>query len=633
MLTLRRTLPRLTTQRSLVTSAQKRALDKSQLEGKAKTTATTKTTTNQSSSASASAAGNDSSSSGYGSRSYMLLGGSAVAVIGGVLYTKPEWRELVLSQFQQKEEKESVVVQVSMNPEGDVAGKKDQEIKVKVDDKSPIGIQIDALVEEDEKVINKGVTVEAMASLGIPANPVRFGVKDPVASFEVMEGSRVSVQSMNTGTCDEGDAANSNEIEKSNIVNVDEIKDVYTVAVAPKTASYKPTVMDAAAELLSSDVEKSTLELAQLRAHTLRLEVSQSEELKGIDSMSPEELRLKIVSLVAALADSARYEAMRLKEYAFIVEKQTVDKYIEILQKQRIEFDGELASQLRDMEDDLKRVFLEKERNMREQYEAAAQAQLDAQNQDYIKKWNTQSGELSKSLNERLEVALADGIAKNKAEMVSKLEAKVSEMNDLMNQLETLRQKASISANFERGSQAAHRLSAAALALANKFETSQSAGGELATLKAVVDENDGQISAALSRIPLEASAGVPTLPELQSMFSKVKSSCRQAAMVPEGSGLAGQLTGYALSALSHEPPVGLIEGESDDHILARAHYFVQNGDLEQAVAQLDQLQGQASFVASSWRNAALSRAIVEQAVRIIKMECALINKNMSGISE
>ena len=603
--------------RTLVTSAQKRALDKTQLEATSAvdTTSATSTAANNS---------NASSATGTSGGNGMLIAGSAVAVIGGLLYAKPEWKDMVMNQLQvvspkkqeepkKREEDEEAVIKV-------------EEKQISVKDFKKEEKEEDSSLLQKEKNVSNGVTIEAMALLGIPANPVRFGVKEPVASFEIVEGNRVTVQSMNVDK-DVDEISSEESVRK-----VDEKQELVTDS--PKAVvTYKPNAMDAAAELFTNDIEKSALELAQLRAQTLRLDISKSEELKGIDTMSPEELRLKIVSLVAALSDSARHEAVRLKEYATIAEKQTADKYIEILQKQRVEFERELANQLRNTEDDLKRVFLEKERNMREQYESIAQAQLDAQNEDFIEKWNKQSEELTKSLNERLEVALADGIAKNKAEMVSKLEAKVSEMDDLMKQLDSLRQKASMSANFERGSQAAHRLSAAALALANKFETSESAFSEVAALKAIVDENDDPISSALSRIPAAASSGVPTLPELQSMFIKVKDACRQAAMVPKGSGLGGQLFGYAFSALTIEPPVGLIDGNSDDQILARAHYFVQNGDLESAVAQLDQLQGQASFVASDWQSAALSRAIVDQAVRVIKMECALINKNMGGSSE
>merc|ERR1719215_1907516 len=215
--------------------------------------------------------------------------------------------------------------------------------------------------------------------------------------------------------------------------------------------------------------------------------------------------------------------------------------------------------------------------------------------------------------------------------MIGELTKKINQVKELSQQLESLQQKASISATFEQGSQAAHRTSAAALALAGKFETSQSAVGEMASLKTIVGDSDSPITVALSKIPDAASTGVPTLPELQNKFEKVKSACRQAAMVPDNSGLGGQLLGYVFASVSIPPPVDeLVDGDSSDHILARAHHFVQVGDLERAIGQLNQLKGQAAFVVHDWKEDASARVLVDQAVRVIKMECALMNKSTGG---
>jgi len=204
-----------------------------------------------------------------------------------------------------------------------------------------------------------------------------------------------------------------------------------------------------------------------------------------------------------------------------------------------------------------------------------------------------------------------------------------------------------ISRNFESGSQRAHRVSAAALALAEKMETSLGAEVEVAALKEASHEN-GVIAAALTKIPKSIKSGVPTLPELQASFDKVYDVGRQAAHVPTGQkGLEGQLAGMLFAKLtvppSHDslppppPPEDstgtgskIIDSKMTEYILARAKHYVKVGELQEAVDELDKLQGQTSFTVRDWKAYANDRIAVEKALKVIKMECAILNKNMAG---
>mmetsp|Transcript_14231 Transcript_14231/g.21903 ORF Transcript_14231/g.21903 Transcript_14231/m.21903 type:complete len:656 (-) Transcript_14231:149-2116(-) len=641
-------LRRLGTKRNLATSAQKRALNKQQVEGPASTAtgetsaseaASTTTTSTSGAAAAATTSPPSSSSAGGGSMVPMLIGGSAL-LVGGVLYAKPGLLDGLMGTGGSSDNNKDAAAAATpvVATETAVAA-----------DKAAVVVK-----EEEEKAVvvvsTPGVSVEQMASMGIPSNPVRNTPK-AVPAFEQMEGHRVSVEGMNAfNLASKGEdvdvpvvvvdeSVDADVVEESAspspasavVVEQQESSSAAPPASASATDKYAPNAMDAAAEVFSNDVEKSAIELAQLRAQTLRLDVIQQEDLNRLEDLSPAELRFKVLQLISSLSDSARHEAVRLKEYAAIAEKQTAEKYLEILQKQRLEFENLLAAQLRDKEDSLARKYQEEARTMKTEYETFLRAQLEAQQAEFEQKWNAQVDELTKSYDDRLEVSLADGIAKNKDEMIGELTKKLNQVKELSQQLEILQQKASISATFEQGSQAAHRTSAAALALAGKFETSQSAVGEMASLKTIVGDSDSPITVALSKIPAAASTGVPTLPELQNKFEKVKSACRQAAMVPDNSGLGGQLLGYVFASMSIPPPVDeLVDGDSSDHILARAHHFVQVGDLERAIGQLDQLKGQAAFVVHDWKEDASARVLVDQAVRVIKMECALMNKSMGG---
>ncbi len=70
--------------------------------------------------------------------------------------------------------------------------------------------------------------------------------------------------------------------------------------------------------------------------------------------------------------------------------------------------------------------------------------------------------------------------------------------------------------------------------------------------------------------------------------------------------------------------------EDADYALNRAKRHVKLGELEESVSELDKLKGQAAFTVRDWKSAAMDRIAVEKALKVIKMECALLNKNMSG---
>ena len=67
-----------------------------------------------------------------------------------------------------------------------------------------------------------------------------------------------------------------------------------------------------------------------------------------------------------------------------------------------------------------------------------------------------------------------------------------------------------------------------------------------------------------------------------------------------------------------------------EYILARAKHHVKLGELQEAVNELDKLEGQTKFTVRDWKANANDRIAVEKALKVIKMECAILNKNMAG---
>jgi hypothetical protein len=107
-------------------------------------------------------------------------------------------------------------------------------------------------------------------------------------------------------------------------------------------------------------------------------------------------------------------------------------------------------------------------------------------------------------------------------------------------------------------------------------------------------------------------------------------------MVPEGrSGLGGQLLGMFFAKLSvpPSPETSSSSEETDpailsDSILSMARQYVQSGDLERAIQTLDKLKGQTAYVMNDWKKNAMDRVATERALKVIKLECALLNKDL-----
>ena len=72
------------------------------------------------------------------------------------------------------------------------------------------------------------------------------------------------------------------------------------------------------------------------------------------------------------------------------------------------------------------------------------------------------------------------------------------------------------------------------------------------------------------------------------------------------------------------------QSKVSDHILSRAKRHIQLGEIENAVHELDKLQGQAAFTVRDFKVAATDRITVNKALKVIKMECALMNSSLSG---
>jgi len=393
------------------------------------------------------------------------------------------------------------------------------------------------------------------------------------------------------------------------------------------------TVNKAEAEMgITEEKSKTDVELA--KAHeSIRKNLDET-LFKDLDSLTYSQLRIRVVQLASEMQDRTKWEAVRLKEFLKMKEKEVNESYVAKMQNQRLEFEDSLARHLREQEDRLVKETNAKLQAKEESFQSIIDAATKTQEAAHEETINSLTDRLEREISAKAEAEFGLKLAEEKAAFLKELEKKTASVEELAGKMKQTTDLLKISRNFEDGSQRAHRVSAAALAFAEKMETSKSAGEELAALKAAAFESE-VIESALSKIPNSVRSGVPTLSELQTSYETIHNSGRQAAHVPIGrKGLEGQLAGMLFATLTSPPSPDSLPPESDsamaEYALVRARGHVRLGNLEEAVNELNKLKGQTAYTMRDWKNIANDRIAVEKVMKIIKMECALMNKNMGG---
>ncbi|KAL7429252.1 hypothetical protein ACHAXH_001010 [Discostella pseudostelligera] len=515
------------------------------------------------------------------------------------------------------------------------------------------------------KMDNKKVPAElrevveevATATKESPASPI---VSTPVveSTNNVADAPKLVVKEIAAVEKEEEELISLEHPENGNRVNIDKINTFYQtvntsrakeeealIAAAAAAAAARATqytesnetrAISTAAEAMSELQSTATLQNSQtLNAANAALRSDlDATYFTNLEQLTPSELRVRVIQLATEMADRTKWEAVRLKEFLSMKEKEVGDKYLEILQKQRLEYEALLAQKLRDQEDAITRqanaALAAKEENIQSLIKATNEAR-DNETQEILA---NETKRITSELEWEYTQKLQNELAQLKQSHAAELEKHLTTMTNLQSKLSALERRLELSLNYESGSKKAHRVSAAALALANKLEGGEGAAVELAALKGAVEGEEGVIASAVSMVPKSAEVGVPTVADLQVKFDESYKIGRQAAMVPEGrAGLHGQLLGMFFAKLSVPPspdavPTSEEEGSVSDGILSLARKYVQMGDLEKAVEQLNRLNGQTAYVMNDWKSKAMDRVATERALKVIKLECALLNKDL-----
>ena len=158
-------------------------------------------------------------------------------------------------------------------------------------------------------------------------------------------------------------------------------------------------------------------------------------------------------------------------------------RYMEILQKQRLEFEDLLARNLREQEAALSLQAQKALQAKEDSIQAVVQAAAEAQENEHKADLAATAERLDSELNAKYEIEYTERLTEEKAGFVKELQDKVAVIDDLASKLQQLDSALQVSRSFEIGSLQAHRLSAAAIAFNEKMAAGKGAPMELAALK------------------------------------------------------------------------------------------------------------------------------------------------------
>jgi hypothetical protein len=158
-------------------------------------------------------------------------------------------------------------------------------------------------------------------------------------------------------------------------------------------------------------------------------------------------------------------------------------RLLEQMQKQRIELEDSLARKLREQEDELIRKTNAALQQKDAGIEAVIAATKNSLELEHEANLSSQKELLDAELSANYEIKYRNDLTAAKQQYLNDLESKLSTIQDLSKKLEEMEKVLNVSRSFTDGSVKAHRLSAAALSLAQKLETSLGAQPEVAALQ------------------------------------------------------------------------------------------------------------------------------------------------------
>ncbi|KAK6534467.1 Formation of crista junctions protein 1 [Arthrobotrys megalospora] len=374
-----------------------------------------------------------------------------------------------------------------------------------------------------------------------------------------------------------------------------------TPAISPAHVEHHDPIMHDLVKIINSVIE--VINASDAKKHFDDAIVSAKEEVKNVNE--------KIQELKAtAQASVAGMEASEVTEK---------------LKEQEIEFTKVASGIVQTMEGQLAIV----ENKWREEFER----ERDRLAESYKLKLETEmkrSDDLSeaKLKNELLEQALKlkrQWIAELKDRVEQERDGRLGKLKQLAEEVEKLGDVAgtwteTLDENLR--TQKMHVALEAVKASVNDPEQPRPFVRELAALKEV-SADDEVVKAAIASInPIAYQKGVSSPAQIIDRFRRVAVEVRKASLVPEGAGVFGHASSWVASKLLFTKS-GLATTDDVEAILARTETYLQEGELDKAAREMNQLKGWAKTLAGDWLKEVRVLLEVKQAVDVIAAQARL----------
>lgn len=395
-----------------------------------------------------------------------------------------------------------------------------------------------------------------------------------------------------------------------------------TPAQVPKFEAVGDKTIDSLAETVQGLVVM--LNEAGMNGHAKRLADYASREIESLQKgykLIQQEQEIVLKSLKELSADTDR-ASTKLEEHCHNVEEKvqslrqrSIDRVAEKKEKMKKDFVAETAAMQKELTD-------------------IAARELEAQKKEYL-------AALTKELSERAVEIQRQYIREVRHQVEAERGGKLACIEDVAVKQRTFEQLACENAEQLDDSQKAHKLLVAidALKRAAYSGNKQAFLEELQALlrisapsnpfaDATEKRNDALVQVVASSISeTVARHGISSAAQLTTRFATVAAEVRRASLIPEeNSSMISHIISLILSKLMFTKQ-GLVPGEDIEARLARAEYYlVQEGDLESAAREVNQLTGWPKHLASDWLDAARRHLEIKQALEVslyITLSCPL----------
>ncbi|KAK9460014.1 mitochondrial inner membrane protein-domain-containing protein [Lipomyces oligophaga] len=131
--------------------------------------------------------------------------------------------------------------------------------------------------------------------------------------------------------------------------------------------------------------------------------------------------------------------------------------------------------------------------------------------------------------------------------------------------------------------------------------------------------DDPLVSSVINAFPRSAYAGVLSPQQLAARFKQIAPEIRKASLVPENAGVAGFAGSWILSKLLWKKE-GKPTGADVESVLARAESALLEGHVEQAVREVNMLDGWRKKLADDWLEEGRKRSEVEFLAQVLSEE-------------